>query len=491
MSQRFFLLTAGSNARGQLGIGHDQDAFQWTLAMGQTDSGSETCDEFPPAGTRVVDLKGGANHTVALVEDLKSGERTLWGTGDTSQGQLGPQLRANGEAVSRFTQIFDLPEVFERSGGGARPRVKQIAAAWESTYLAFAGSSEDDDTLVSLGSSNDFGQLGVEDADRAGNDVHTVKLRQSLEGSECVGDTRRLGRIEIIKLSAGVRHACAVIRTEVVPSPEEPSRSLDSKDTMGRCMTFLLGWGAARHGQLDAILNSNASTSSKPPRAFRTARVMGAWDGSVDVDVRCGRDHTVVIVSSSKSEKDSSPERDLITLGSNRQSQSPFRPMLSPRQNVAPVQAVATMWNTTLTLLQAGTEQRIDVWGAASRGQAGSNLTASATVENHPVDISNVLGNGTGRVVDLVAGSEHGLLLLETISSERSNREVWGWGWTEHGNLPSSHTPDPKDPRQVIIVPERIWPAPVLSPSIPVNGDVDKLWAGCATTFLQIAIPTR
>ncbi|CAD6892656.1 unnamed protein product [Tilletia controversa] len=488
MSQRFFLLTAGSNARGQLGIGHEDDAHQWTSTTQQAEPGPEAGAGFPPLGSRVVDLAGGANHTVALIEDLTSGERTLWGTGDASQGQLGPHLQANGDAVSKFTRISDVVELFAGVNKGAKRRPQLIASAWESTYLALAGFNQEDDILVSLGSTNDFGQLGVEDAVKAGNHANQIDLRHVLEPANCAEGSCQLGRIEIVKLSAGVRHACAVIRAETVLTPEGPSPDPGRTDRARRFWTYLLGWGAARHGQLQSISADLDSTAVKPPRACSTPIVMATWDGSVAIDVQCGRDHSVVLIANSKYEAGSTPGNILVTLGSDRQHQSPFHPKLPPRSTLSSIQSVATMWNTTLTLVQTENRQHIDAWGAASRGQAGSNTTTSATVEGQAVETSKIL-SGDATILKMVAGSEHALLLLRTSSLERAPKEVWAWGWTEHGNLPVDDRNDPDDDVQIIWSPERIWPASGALPSIPAHGEAERIWAGCATTFLQISIP--
>ncbi|KAK0564534.1 alpha tubulin suppressor [Tilletia horrida] len=535
MATSFTLLTAGSNARGQLGIGHDEDARAWTLARCDTlehnevppsSSSALPSSAFPPPGHRVLDLAGGANHTVAVLEDAVSGERTLWGAGDASGGQLGPDLHAEGEAFVRFRRVRFLPLARATDGhcedaqpepeAGPQvqeeaPRLELVAAGWEATYVVLSGrkrkadeEDEEDDALFALGTVNDFGQLGVGATPgqiASGGGVHQVLLRQALldaadRGELGLHSAGQVGRIRVVRLAAGVRHACAVVELGLV----QPA--IDGQPAQR--VTILLGWGAARHGQL-ARNDSDTTTRQtvKPERAYLTPRVMACWPGRREVQIQCGRDHTVVQVCGMQA--DGADEMKVITLGSDRQGQCPFPPHATTPAEHTTTASIAAMWNTTLVLSRLPVGDRVLVWGASSKGQSGTGNVSASTVAGHSVDTLEMLSlPGHERISSLVAGSEHALVVLKVDPSRSTQEEdeVWGWGWTEHGNLPLGNSSDSRrggdvdESQQVIGTPLRIWPpsAPDIPPgdNLPEaraqHHSVDAVWAGCATTFLQLRL---
>ena len=86
------LLSAGSNARGQLATGDVEDAHTFT-PCNFVDC---TPGTLPEAAASVLQIACGANHTLVLLS-RKEGGTELWGCGDGSKGQLGPSYPSNVE----------------------------------------------------------------------------------------------------------------------------------------------------------------------------------------------------------------------------------------------------------------------------------------------------------------------------------------------------------------------------------------------------------
>ncbi|GAA5858735.1 hypothetical protein JCM8547_004964 [Rhodosporidiobolus lusitaniae] len=117
--------------------------------------------------------------------------------------------------------------------------------------------------------------------------------------------------------------------------------------------------------------------------------------------------------------------------------------------------------------------------------------------------------SGQTRIVKLACGSEHVLALLSfsSLSPTQADeaverREVWGWGWNEHGNLGSSLA-SPSDPAyppgegesettseavgaelEDVWVPRRVWPP--LAEEEEKGGTVEDVWAGMATSWVGV-----
>ncbi|KAK0555572.1 Tryptophan--tRNA ligase, mitochondrial [Tilletia horrida] len=489
MEASFFLLAAGSNAQGQLAIGHVEDAHEWTPTLcrwhDEREGESSKLVSFPPTGTKVITLVGGANHSIAIVEDQQTAARTLWGAGDARRGQLGPHLQQSFESVPTFAGLkpecwfSSLPKPSapstssSLSTGPHAQQVIAVAAAWESSYIALPSSSAaEDDTLLSLGNDNDFGQLGIGATLATDELVHRVDLRAAIrtfqqESGEGTAKEDGRDRLNVISLSAGVRHVCAVVRLKRTRGGAEAERDgiqdpLSQNTTSDRPRTFLIGWGAARHGQLAHRSTRNQAqrgTSKNAQRAVWLPRVIDAWAGAVDVQVSCGRDHTVYLVKHGNSKCGSPPSAELFTFGSNRQGQCLSMPLSIPLSDTT---QIAAMWNTTLVL---SNQRTIRAWGAASRGQAGTSVS-TATVEDTDAHTDEMFQHDAGaRITFLISGSEHAIVKVEgqAAGSERgdSNNSFWAWGWTEHGNIPGQLVEDENDATdrsEVFEQPVRIWP---------------------------------
>lgn len=78
------------------------------------------------------------------------------------------------------------------------------------------------------------------------------------------------------------------------------------------------------------------------------------------------------------------------------------------------------------------------------------------------------------QIVQLAAGSEHVLALL----AFNQQREVWGWGWNEHGNLGL------KENLEDIKIPVRVWT------SEGRNEKVHSIHAGYGTSWIVVVEET-
>ncbi|KAF7332612.1 RCC1/BLIP-II protein [Mycena kentingensis (nom. inval.)] len=194
------LLSAGSNAHGQLSNGSTDDSHVFRPCSFEGGG-------FPD-GWKLVDLAFGANHTLALLEDVDTGKNALWGCGDGRKGQLGPSYVAT--TVLKPLHLPLAPNLV-----GHAPRL--IAAAWETSYVVLSAAGKDD-ILISMGS-NDFGVLGV--------GVKSVQPLNVVDFKPVLG-----GRgLHISAIAAGPNHVAALLRFA------------GSED-------LAVGWGASRHGQL-------------------------------------------------------------------------------------------------------------------------------------------------------------------------------------------------------------------------------------------------
>ncbi|KAI6031241.1 hypothetical protein BKA83DRAFT_671950 [Pisolithus microcarpus] len=92
-----------------------------------------------------------AGTTPVILLQYQDGEVQLWGAGDGSRGQLGPDQ----DEPLVFRPLRDCRSVSYSSGRDLSYTCRLVAAAWETTYLCPGRS----DILISMGS-NDFGALG-------------------------------------------------------------------------------------------------------------------------------------------------------------------------------------------------------------------------------------------------------------------------------------------------------------------------------------------
>lgn len=414
------LLAAGSNAHGQLSNGSLDDAYQFTPAS--FDGSPEA--SLPPHTTEI-DLAFGANHTLALVTQVESQSSTtcLWGCGLGSQGQLGPTIKQMG-ATPLFRSIKpEAPEI-----GGCSPRL--IAAAWETSYVVFSRTSASD-VLISMGG-NDFGDLGVKLTPKTRNrSVHTISLDHLHVEDVSLG----ICRLQFDHIRAGPHHVVA---------------SIFATAPGGTTYSVVVGWGAARHGQL------GGDGGTKQYDTLRLISQRPHNDRIIGIGV--GNQHTVLLGAQGEAEMH----------GSNRKDQRGAAVTSLPN-----VLQVGCTWNGTYILSKQDDNVCISASGSNTHSQLGPMSRSSREVR-----ISELLGPDV-TINSLVCGSEHVLLWRRKLAGtgEDGMQHVWGWGWNEHGNLATGSTDD--------------VPLPTKCFSINPKDHIVGVWAGCATSWIAVNRDTQ
>ena len=425
------LLSAGSNAQGQLGNASTDDShsFQRCSFLG--------CEQgVLPAGTsRIVSLSGGANHTVVLLEvnDTSSDQprRELWGCGSGLKGQLGPTF-SKPTLLKGSSPVFRpiiLPLEQHNLGGRS---YKAVCTAWETTYVVLERPGTED-AVISMGA-NDFGDLGVGGYKQQEKTLHVINF----DHVEIDGHSPKPDTIVVLNLSAGQHHVVGYLRAVFSDS------SLRS---------FLVGWGSSRHGQLDDLSSDDKRSAAQPftskPKLISTSEDI--------IGLGLGMQHTVLLHTS----------RRASGTGSNRKGQ------LLGLQSLSNVRCVACTWNGTYAVVDEdpGTWHVVST-GSNTHGQLGrlahNNVAPSITAVGFPEIIK------TRVLKEIACGSEHVLCLFSTSVETlgRSVTEVWGWGWNEHGNLGLDTTDD-------VHIPVRILPTKQDNTFYIVD-----VWAGCGTSWI-------
>lgn len=418
------LLAAGSNARGQLGIGFPDDASTFTPCVFQGHG------PHLPSNTRnIASLASGANHTIVLLE-YQDETVQLWGVGDGNRGQLGPERASAADGASLVFQPLSFPfgEVFSQEEAVSyTPRL--VAAAWETSFVVLSCRGKSD-VLVSMGS-NDFGLLGVGESLETPNKPRAVSL-----GAAIRHQTGDAGLISVKSIQAGPRHVVVELQ----------SISIDGAQSL----PFLVGWGASRHGQLGQKTNTPSichpisipmDAPSVPLRSYAL-----------------GNEHTVVVHESHR----------ISTFGSNRKGQ--LEGLSSLKRLVA---GVGCTWNGTYVHVRDCDQDIVLATGSNAKGQLGIG---------RPTTINTCSINGIavamdfGRIIKLACGSEHVLTL--TARSANEGDTVWGWGWNEHGNLGLGMLDDVSRPVQ-------LWPRG--DPNLLSGKRVVDVWAAYGTSWLALS----
>ena len=426
------LLSAGSNARGQLGNGSTDDShsFQHCLFLGCRPG-------ILPTGTvHLISVSGGANHTVLLLEinDASSGKpRTeLWGCGSGLRGQLGPAFLTLPNASSPIFRPINLP-LYKHNLTGYSYKI--ASAAWETTYAVLT-SPRKGDVLISMGA-DDFGDLGIGDRSEESrqNSFHIVNFDHvTVDGLSLKSDT-----INILNLSTGQHHVVAHLRARV---SDDSTRS------------FVVGWGISRHGQLgDVALDTKRNVIQR----FSPTPRLVYGPGEI-TELSLGAQHTVILNAS----------RGVSGLGSNRKGQ------LLKLKSLNRVRHVACTWNGTYAVVDDEFERwRVISLGNNTHGQLGRITSNGVESLGEPVvEFPDAIE--AWNLEKIVCGSEHVLCLTSAgaEAAEQWKTEVWGWGWNEHGNLGLGTTDDAH-------VPVKVWPSKHCDPYNIIN-----LWTGCGTSWL-------
>lgn len=441
------VFSAGSNARGQLAIGSENDAHTFAHCIFDTVHGPTS-----QSPGRILQLACGANHTLLLLQSSGPQSVEVWGCGDGSKGQLGPDFPQDGSTTFRRIDMSLRPDL-EKQGLGAYTTVKMIAAGWETSYIVFERPGHDD-ILVSMGA-NDFGTLGIGKGKSPVGSIHVVHLRGLYSDAVGLGsDQAHILKFE--SLNAGPHHV--VVR-------------VCSLSDSGPSKVVLTGWGTSRHGQLGP---SFQSLSSGKYEGFRPLPHIIDSDAGNVVACALGNQHTVFL----------DRRGTLVGLGSNRKTQ------LSGIESWGNVTVVGCTWNGTYSIVLSPSQRHANfsilATGSNDKGQLGisEHLNESTT---SAFTVAFPFGPGTYRLVKMACGSEHVLCLFSVhdivanVCDERSGSadglkersEVWAWGWNEHGNLGTGDTADVRSPR-------RIWP------DEGEFGIAIDIWAGCGTSWILV-----
>ncbi|CAG7849356.1 SubName: Full=Uncharacterized protein {ECO:0000313/EMBL:CCA78072.1} [Serendipita indica DSM 11827] len=375
------LWAAGSNARGQLASGDDEDSHSFRLARFSVD---EKEQETVP-GAMVSKVACGANHSLVLV--AKNGSKpALWGVGDGSMGQLGPGLSSS--TVFRPIQLGETNLIDD---------IISIQAAWETSFVVQRGSKVDQ---ILVFGSNDFGLHGTGDVTHSSSSlshhVGIVALSHLF--------SHKVPTLRVVHLATGPRNAFAVLEY----------------DTPVGLMQMLVGWGAARHGQLE-IHNHNTSSRRGPRQVALPLRITTWTRPTSVVDISVGSQHAIVLTS----------DGELLQLGSDGKSQLPGT------MDFSSIIRIGCTWNNTF--VQRGvsaSEVIITSYGKSAHGQAGRGEDKETA--------GHVYLPPFLEIRQLVCGSEHVLVRAQRETSGIT--ELWGWGWNEHGNLGLGHTEDTLTP---------------------------------------------
>lgn len=401
------LLSTGSNGSNQLGHSGREDTSRFLPCR------------TPPGLTAVGGLAFGANHTVSLFQTADDTSRwQVWGCGDGQLGQLGDSWAQSDDGFRRL--VLPSPPV----PGSWTPT--HVACGWTTSYIALARvpsptshGSRATSLILALGS-NDFSELGS----GVRGPVSPVRHHWHVFEDETVAD-----------LQAGPRHVMLVLQAAV--------------ETGWR----VLGWGAARHGQLARHAASSPSDElQQRPKAKHPATldvpslILSAGDPDFKVSpmpaVALGFAHSAI----------SSPSLGkFYCLGGAPNNAGLHKS--PPASSIAPTQS---SWHHLFYRLPGS---RIAVYGRPSPLTAGNR--------ERICDICT--DGGAVEIRSFAAGSEH--VVVQTQAGT-----VWVWGWNEHGNLGNGTTIDGPDPKCV-------WPP------IANLGRVDRalaVWAGCGTSWILV-----
>ncbi|OAV98000.1 hypothetical protein PTTG_25759 [Puccinia triticina 1-1 BBBD Race 1] len=457
------LFGAGSNSHGQLGTSREGEedlhgfgnTHRWTAEHLQPDQ---------PVSSSI-----GGRHALFLLHHPTHPEIYL--CGDNGQGQLGPAAPSTASTPS--SPSADKPnststmqkldyKLLVSSTVNIDQKLKdllilkyrptQVQACWETSFVVLSpsfdgpdrasppsdGEEEEeeigyDDHILAFGSNN-FGLRGATKEEDLPADPRMPNLVDQPPVFGRSGSIKRR-----IKLYGGCQHLVAVVECGGSGGPIK-----------------LVGWGAARHGQLAGL----GTPDGRPARTLAPTVLPITIPRGIPpaaIKVALGNQHSVVVCPA-----------EIWCWGSNRNAQIPAALSQLPPAHILELQA---SWNATFVILSQlpgnPTHNRLLGFGSNSHGQLDAGLpdppAHSTTLDRQiPALFSN-----------LVAGSEH-LLLANRLHP----LQIWGWGWNEHGNLGKPPGQELQQSRTFT----HLF-------SLPAGSKLLTLDAGCATSFIICSSP--
>jgi protein ATS1 len=347
------LFAAGSNAKGQLATGDDEDAHRFRPCKFLV-AGKEV-EEVP--GNNIVKVVAGANHSIALLENPATLQRSLWGAGDGSNGQLGPRIR-HSTGPHHVYHPLDIPLPNEKVLN------RDVCAAWETSFIRVRDGTTHSDYILSFGS-NDHGVLGVAPGVTP-LDVNTVDFTSTeYEGTE------------VVLFTTGARTAYAVMK--------------DLRVAQAR--RILVGWGASRHGQMTVTSGGPDTTQAKHPISTPIPQVIELPQDDEVESIAGGFQHALILTTSGR----------LLGLGSNKKGQLDVSTSVIPE--VGNPSSIGATWNSSFILDES--RRTFFACGSNNHGQLGGVLDHQSLATVSLPD---------GFVVDSwVCGSEHVLVLARSV----------------------------------------------------------------------------
>lgn len=474
---RPILLACGSNGSAQLSLGHVDDVNRLTPC-----GFHPSIEELLP-GSRIVDLVSSATHSLAILRtDVASpstpGSKTearniLLGAGTNTLGQLGPRC-ALWDGVKPETRFKPVDLLGPLGLNHEEWEPVKVTATWTTSFAVFrrrstpadsgaipsamtgADDRERTEEMVLSCGSNDFGELGKgESQDHSGR----ITITAPSDKPTVVSLGLRPGET-VEMLRGGQRHVLAVIE------------QLNGDQRV-------IGWGAARKGELDLthLSSSPASSESGPSAPTRKAGHTTSSKGKGKavsratvvpptvlslslpgaervVDIALGSAHTLLLTSNGRVPAWGSDQKGQITgLG-----------------GLSRVKAIAATWGGSYCLVEGEQTGKLRLLSQGSNTHAQLLRDDDSTPGARDVELPADL-----QLEGLVAGTEH-ILLYGTGLEEGSRRpSLFAGGWNEHGNLGLG---DERDrPRLTEVDLGDIGSGPFC---------IKRVWAGCAATWVYL-----
>jgi protein ATS1 len=477
------LYACGSNGSSQLALSHSGDT-----SVLQPCTFDVTLQPYLP-GSTILDICSASTHSLLLLDCPVLGSNLLLGAGTNTLGQLGPRCALWDEV--KPVQAFKVVDLLGPLGLSHEDWVPMaIAVTWTTSLVLyskrgatqgtstqessssglFTASSLDEPTQILLSTgSNDFGELGQASTPSIPRTPSSAPYQVDLDLSP--GEW-------VEHLQAAQKHVVLVISTGRGP----------------RRTQRLVGWGAARKGELDPSMmygeggspgpgkpnlgpgkgkgKGKGKAAARPSVLPPTQLVLALMPGELIRSLRLGASHTLVLT-----------DRGLYAWGSDLKSQIARLDTICVDEHTR----IAASWNGSYVYTQDGNGVTIYSQGSNSHSQllrAGDGSGTRGRVHFTAIVDSPEDGRADKNasfmerhrwwVKKMVAGTEHLLVVME---QEEGENGLWAGGWNEHGNLGLG---DQVDRSELV----RVKLGEFSGQQRDARPKVERVWAGCAATWV-------